>query len=124
MKVKEAIMIADSMKPNQYEFSTKVKWLSNLDGMIYQEIFMTHDGNIRVPPHYTVENAEDAELLVPYPYAEDVYNYFLQSQIDKENGEIAKYNQSVSMYNNAFKTFQDWYNRTHRPLPRHAAFRF
>ena len=66
----------------------------------------------------------DTVLLVPYPYDEDIYNYFLQSQIDKENGEMAKYNQSVVLYNNAYQTFWNWYNRTHVPLPAEAAFRF
>ena len=41
-----------------------------------------------------------------------------------ENGETGKYNQSITLYNNAFLTFQNWYNRTHIPLPSATRFKF
>ena len=124
MTIQEAVALVDRMKPNQYDHETKVKWLSKLDGMIFREIIATHDGSTMESFDGYDEANPDETLLVPYPYDEDVYNYFLQSQIDKENGEMSKYNQSVTMYNNAFKIFQDWYNRTHLPLPANSAFKF
>ncbi len=124
MTIQEAVALVDRMKPNQYDHETKVKWLSKLDGMIFREIIATHDGSTMESFDGYDEANPDMTLLVPYPYDEDVYNYFLQSQIDKENGEMAKYNQSVTMYNNSFKIFQDWYNRTHLPLPANSAFKF
>ena len=124
MTIQEAVALVDRMKPNQYDHETKVKWLSKLDGMIFREIIATHDGSTMESFDGYDEANPDMTLLVPYPYDEDVYNYFLQSQIDKESGEMAKYNQSVTMYNNAFKIFQDWYNRTHLPLPANSAFKF
>ena len=39
-----------------------------------------------------------------------------KAQIDAENGEAAKYNQSITLYNAAAKLFGDWYNRTHMPI--------
>ena len=112
------------MKPNQYDNETKVRWLSKLDGMIFWEVIATHEGSTLTQFDGYGEADPDTVLLVPYPYDEDIYNYFLQSQIDKENGEMAKYNQSVVLYNNAYQTFWNWYNRTHVPLPAEAAFRF
>lgn len=124
MTIQEAVDLVDRMKPNQYEFNTKVKWLSKLDGMIFREVILTHAGHHETEfPGYDYA-CSDKELLVPFPYDEDVYNYFLQMQIDKENGEMAKYNQSAALYNNAYKTFCDWYNRTHLPLPAKAQFVF
>lgn len=116
--------MADRMRPNQFDFATKVKWLSKLDGMIYRETMLTHEGN--TVESFSGYDSADPEtvLLVPYPYDEDIYNFFLQSQIDAENGEMAKYNQSVTLYNNASKLFQDWYNRTHMPLPAKTQFIF
>ena len=55
-------------------------------------------------------------LLVPDPYAEEVYVRYLQSMIDLENAEISKYNQSAAMYNAAYQVFAAWYNRTHLPV--------
>lgn len=124
MTIHEAVEMVDRLKPNQYDQEQKVKWLSKLDGMIFREVISTHaDSTVEEFKGY--DNAfPDTEMLVPYPYDEDVYNYFLQMQIDKENGEMAKYNQSATLYNNAYKIFCDWYNRTHLPIPANAQFRF
>ena len=124
MTIHEAVEMVDRLKPNQYDQEQKVKWLSKLDGMIFREVISTHaDSTVEEFKGY--DNAfPGTEMLVPYPYDEDVYNYFLQMQIDKENGEMAKYNQSATLYNNAYKTFCDWYNRTHLPIPEKAQFRF
>ena len=124
MTVAEAISVVDKLRPNQYQDTFKIKWLSKLDGQIFKEVFMTHaDSPIESFDGYD-ENSQNKELLVPYPYDEDIYNYFLQAQIDKENGEVGKYNQSITLYNNAFLTFQNWYNRTHVPLPSATRFKF
>ena len=116
MTVAEAISIVDKLRPNQYQDTFKIKWLSKLDGLIFKEVFMTHaDSPIESFEGYD-ENSQNTELLVPYPYDEDIYNYFLQANMDKENGETAKYNQSITLYNNAFLAFQNYYNRTHLPI--------
>ena len=124
MTIAEAIMLVDRLKPNQYPLTLKVKWLSKLDGAIFREIILTHeDAPITEFAGYD-EATQDAELLVPAPFDEDIYNNFLQAQIDKENGELGKYNQSITLYNNAYKIYQDWYNRTHMPLPACTRFVF
>jgi hypothetical protein len=124
MTIKEAIDLVDKLKPNQYPFELKVKWLSKLDGQIFKELFMTHEGC----PADTFAGYDNAsphcELLVPYPYDEDIYSHFLQAQIDKENAETAKYNQSITLYNTAYYSFASWYNRTHKPVQVGARFRF
>lgn len=130
MTIEEAVNMVDRLKPNHYDRQTKVQWLSKLDGMVFREIIQTHvlhhhhdDDHLHHFDGYDAVDP-DTELLIPFPYDEDVYNYFLQSQIDKENGEIAKYNQSVTMYNAAYQRYQDWYNRTHMPLPLRSEFKF
>ena len=124
MTINEAVDLVDRLKPNQYDHELKVKWLSKLDGMIFREVISMHEGNtITEFPGYD-DACPDTVLLVPYPYDEDVYNYFLQMQIDRENGEVGKYNQSATMFNNAYKIYCDWYNRTYMPLPKNAQFRF
>lgn len=116
MTISQAIALVDRLKPSQYDAAMKKQWLSKLDGMIFKEVFQTH-ADCPLSSFAGYANVSlDTQLLVPEPYDEDVYNYFLQAQIDKENGEIAKYNQSIMMYNNAFQNFAAWYNRTHMPL--------
>ena len=124
MNISDAISLVDKLKPNQYSTDIKVGWLSKLDGQIFREVFATHaDCPVESFTGYDGMDG-DTPLLVPYPYDEDVYNYFLQAQIDKENGETAKYNQSITLYNNAYHAFQAWYNRTHLPVPTGQRFRF
>ena len=116
MTIAEAISLVDKLKPNQYTEPMKISWLSKLDGQVFKEIFQTHADN-PIDSFDGYENAPvNTELLIPYPYDEDIYNYFLQANIDKENGETAKYNQSITLYNNAFLSFQNYYNRTHLPI--------
>lgn len=124
MTIAEAISLVDKLKPNQYTEVMKKNWLSKLDGLVFKEVFQTHEDN----PVESFEGYEEAgmetELLIPYPYDEDIYNYFLQASMDKENGETAKYNQSITLYNNAFLTFQNYYNRTHKPISSGTRFIF
>ena len=117
MTIAEAIAHVDRLKPNQYSKTTKINWLSKLDGQIFTEIIKTHENSpVETFTGYDEEmQDQNINLLVPYPYDEDIYNYYLQAQIDKENGEIAKYNQSKIMYSNALKAFQNWYNQTNMP---------
>lgn len=124
MTIAEAISLVDKLKPNQYTEDMKKKWLSKLDGLVFKEVFQTHEDN----PIESFEGYEEAgmetELLIPYPYDEDIYNYFLQASMDKENGETAKYNQSITLYNNAYLMFQNFYNRTHKPISSGTRFIF
>jgi hypothetical protein len=116
MTIEQAISLVDKLKPNQYLPVLKIKWLSKLDGQIFKEVFATHEDNPIIAFDGYTEDDKEKELLVPYPFDEDIYNYFLQAQIDKENGETAKYNQSITLYNNAFLAFQNYWNRTHMPI--------
>lgn len=123
MTIGDAIAVVDKLKPNHYPGPMKVKWLSNLDGQIFREVITTHeDAEAETFDGYNEQTPMDTRLLVPFPFEQDVYVYYLQAQIDKENGEILKYNQSIAMYNNAYLTFLNWYNTNHMPI--HAGKRF
>lgn len=118
MTISEAIRRTDELNPNQYDFNIKVGWLSRLDGMIYNEVISTHEGNTRESFTGYRESDTDTELLVCFPYAGDIYNFYMQAMIAKENGETARYNDNIVMYNNAYQAYADYYNRTHKPVQR------
>lgn len=42
MTLQEAIDRVDRSKPNKFTFDEKVKWISELDGMLYLELLRTH----------------------------------------------------------------------------------
>lgn len=124
MTVKEAIAQVDKLKPNKFTMEDKVQWLSDIDGIIVRELLDTHEnspveGEFR---GYSMEDM-DAELIVPSPY-NVLYRWYLESQIDLGNMEIQKYNNTKTLFNNAYTTFTDHYNRTHMPKQRVNGFRF
>lgn len=115
MTIIEAINKIDNFKPNSYTQEDKVKWLSILDGMIKKEIIDTHEGSENVTFNgYEADTPVGTVLLVPAPY-DDVYVKWLEAQIDYTNGETQRYENSMIAFNNAFVTFQRFYNRTYMP---------
>ena len=113
MTAGEAITRLDELEPNQFTQAQKLRWLSNLDGRLFEELVKTHEDPIR--ESFTAYTATTDELLVPEPYADGLYNWYLQAMIAAENSEDASYEQLRVRYNDALRQFGDWYNRTHRP---------
>lgn len=115
MTIIEMITDVDAMKPNGYEQLFKVQWLSQIDGRVKHDIIDTHEGGEGVAfDGYNADTPLETELLIPHPY-DDVYRYWLEAQIDYANGEYTKYNNSMSMFNEAYSAYQRHYNKTHMP---------
>ena len=117
MKVKDAIDLANEWEENRFSTATKVEWLTLLDGKILEEVINAHEDADEMESDlpYTVADYATQDLLVPDPYS-DFYPLYLQAQIQLSNGDTARYNQSVALYNNAYQTWQDAYNRAHMPI--------
>ncbi len=114
MTIQEIIDRVDYLSPNQYSDEQKTRWLSDLDGRIVHEVFLTHEprwGVMRMFEGYTdTEN----DLLLDGPYASDVYENYLLSRIAERNAEISKYNLYATLFNEAYTNYVNWYNRTHK----------
>ena len=122
MTIIEAINRIDSLKPNTFEQLDKIKWLSTLDGIIKNEIIDTHEGAESVIFNgYDLETPLDTVMIVPAPY-DDIYLKWLEAQIDYTNGETSRYQNSMTMYNNAYSAFERYYNRTHMPKSKNFQF--
>ena len=82
-------------------------------------MLLTHAGTVPeftgYPGDMSQEDREAAVLLAPAPY-DSMYLYCLESHIDYENGETARYNNSNAMFRTVFDAYRNWYNRTHKPL--------
>lgn len=116
MTIIEMITDVDALKPNGYDPNYKVQWLSQLDGRVKKEIIDTHEGGEDISfTEYNADTPPDTKLLVQPPY-DDMYRYWLEAQIDYLNGEYAKYNNSMAMFNTAYSAFERYYNRTHMPV--------
>lgn len=124
MTIGEAIKTVDRLRPNRFSRTDKVRWLAELDALIWQDLIITHEacthdgwmGDTACESFggYPEDAADDTMLLVAFPH-DSIYQRWLESQIDLHNMEITKYNNSRSLFNNAYLTYTDWYNRTHMP---------
>ncbi len=114
MTIADVIQSIDVMKPNNYSELDKIKWLSELDGTVKREIMDMHEGENVVFGGYDGSTPLETELLVRAPY-DNIYLPWLESKIDYSNGEYAKYNNSVTVFNANYVTFMNAYNREHMP---------
>ncbi len=122
MTIMKAIDQIDSIKPNTYSLPDKLRWLSNLDWLIKTEVIDTHEGAEGVSfGGYTEETPLETTLLVSEPH-DDLYIKWLEAQIDYANGEYGRYNNSMTAFNTAYSTFNNYYNRTH--MPKGTEFKF
>lgn len=111
MLISEAIEITDRIKPNAYGREEKVKWLSDIDMQIYEEIIKTHIGDERIFNGYDGDtDINVTELLAQNPY-DELYIHGLKRQIDLNNEEYSKYNNDCLLFNSVYTNFYDWYNR-------------
>lgn len=113
MKIRQAISELRGLKPNQYSDGTLLRWLSELDGQIYEDV-LQYSEDAPSPPRlpYEVEKDMDTELLAAFPH-EGMYISYLAMKIDFQNGEYDRYNNDMAMYTMAYQAFCDSWNRTH-----------
>ena len=116
MKIAEAISLVDNLMPNHYDNEIKIRWLSKLDGQIFIELICRHERDKDMPAVFEAYTEPEQELLVPFPYGEDVYSNYLMAEIARANGENDRYNDSIALYNAAYSRYQACYRRTHMPL--------
>ena len=119
LTVGEAINRTDALVPNTIAREQKMAWLNQLDGLAWQEVILTHAREVEAEfvPHKT----ESAELLIPPPY-DEVYHYYLCMKMHLAGREIAAYNNARMLFNSAYLTWQDYYNRVCSPLSKAVGF--
>lgn len=113
MTAGEIIAAADALRPNMYDMQRKLKWLQRLDGQVRRELLKTHEGDTDEEER---PYDESRELLVPFPYGEELYLAYIFAQIDLNNAEMQKYNQSAALCAAAWRQYADSINRERRPL--------
>ena len=117
MTIKECIDFVDDLKPNQYSTKVKVMWLSFIDETIINDVLKTHEGYDGRYDNFTgySEDKLSVPLIVMSPY-DRLYTAYLKMKIDAENGETARYNNSVALFNSYMMEYRKFYNKTHLPL--------
>lgn len=137
MTIDEVITYVDEVKPNDYSYDLKIKWLSQLDGIIKRDWIDTHKLDLPFPfpppapkegeqgeddetegkteramPPYDTDTPHDTVLLA-YPPYDMMYVHWVESKIDYHNHEYDKYNNSATQYNDIYTAFARHFSRTH-----------
>lgn len=117
MTIQEALDRVDMLRPNRQPREMKIGWLSNLDGMIHKELILNHEHeeDLDTFAGYDRDTGDGTVLIVPDPYAEEVYTWWLAQKVDLQNLEIDKYNNDKTLFAAAYETFSDYWTRTHMP---------
>lgn len=116
MTLKKAIARFDTLYPNDIAYEQKVEWISEIDGIVYEEIIATHENSMPTAfTGYILETPGDTELLVPFPY-DKLYVEYLAAVTELVRGNVQRYNNAVAVASVSFDTFAAEYNRTHTPL--------
>lgn len=119
MTIQQAIDQIDLLKPNMFPVEQKIAWLSDVDKMVWHEIYLTHQG-VAPESHfdgYDQDTETSTNLLAPEPYT-DIYRNYLAMQMDLATAEAEKYTQDMTLFNASYQTFHDFWRRTHMPIVR------
>lgn len=100
----------DALFPNVFPFPMKVRWLYRLDKEICRE-FLSRYGDAPSPSEEEMQSP-DRELVLDEELS-DVYINYLIMKMELHSGNITGYVNAASLYNNAYLSFMQHYNRTH-----------
>ena len=104
MTVKNIIDHIDKIKPNTFDFETKLLWLNEVEGRAYIEIHGKNTTGVRV-----LKNQTD-QLLIPDMYA-PIYVYYIMAMIEYLCGEFDKYHVSSAAYNQVVSDYAKYIMR-------------
>jgi hypothetical protein len=114
MTIAQAISLADELAPNAYSTAVKLQWLNHIEGRLALEVFLMAPAEAEETYHYTAADL-DKELLVGTPY-DDLYTWYLRSQIDLAHAEYDKAQNDTAMFNAAWTEFVCWFCQRYDPV--------
>lgn len=123
MTLRQAIERLDARLHNTYTNAEKVSWLSAADAIVKIQVLDTHEQEeVKMFNGYDGNDLEQ-ELIVPAPF-DEMYLYWMESQIHYHNDEHDRYNTSIIQYNKFFNDFANWFTRNNMPINKGARFIF
>ena len=106
-------------RPNGVEDSVKRDWLKKCEANLIDTVILLRDPKEgeRTPEEwqeYLDDFNYESEMILDAPY-DDLYIYFLDQRISLNNNDVKRYNVAMRLFDNAFLTYQQKYNREHLP---------
>ena len=104
MRIDKLLKIVRTLKPTPFEDDILLMWVNEVEGMVQTEVLLRSTADLT--PYELDGQGEPtaAELIVPYPF-DRLYLQYLLAQIDYANGEYAKYQNSMQMFNACYTDY-------------------
>ena len=112
MTITRAIALADELCPNAYSDDVKLQWINQIEGRLALEVFLMAVAEVQDNFQYTT--VDDTELLVKSPH-DDIYTWWLRSQIDLAHAEYDKAANDTAMFEAAWTEFVVWFCQRYDP---------
>ena len=119
MTVSQAFAQLAEEKPHTYAQSTLLTWLNRCEQSLYYTLYARYGCGLEPPEPYT-ESTLSSELRAPDPYSH-LYVSFLATEVDRCNGETARYNNSRALYAAELAELGAHINRAFPPLTKNLA---
>ena len=104
MRIDKLLKIVRTLKPTPFENDILLMWVNEVEGMVQTEVLLRSTADL-TPYELDVQGEPTAaELVVPYPF-DRLYLQYLLAQIDYANGEYAKYQNSMQMFNACYTDY-------------------
>lgn len=113
MTLSKVIEQFDSERANGLSLEAKIRWISQLDMKIFDEILKARGD--KAFKGYDVTTPFETVVKAPDEYSE-VYILYLNMKLDLLNGEIARHNNSAMLFNMMYSDMHDSINRE-SPVP-------
>ncbi len=110
MKISEALSQFDIYNGESTESNLKLMWLDRIESTIYKEIVSNYEGAPQAPASCF---DGERELLATGPYS-DLYIFYMAMQSDLLARDSVSYLNNANAFSNAYSSFADEYNRTHK----------
>ena len=117
MKITDIIKEIDECKPNGYSEQQKLRWIAQLDGQIASEIMLMAPEQVQQVCNYPYPKGLEVEPLVSFPF-DDIYRQWLTTMIDYTDGEMTKYNGSLTMFEFTYNKYATWFLNKYDPAQR------
>lgn len=108
MKISEVLARVKEVKPNPFSDDTLLNWLNDIEAKVQTEALGRKPEGA---DHYDLPGDLDTELMLPKPY-DECYVLYVQAQIDFALQEFDTYNNTMQMFNTAFREVKNYYVRT------------
>lgn len=109
MKIAEIISEMRELNLGQYNDSTLIRWINEVDKQIHSFLCGFNKDIDEYVPH----TAETDDVLVDEM---TMYIHYLCAMTDFTNGEYQRYNNEITLYNASFDDFKNRYIKTHKHI--------